>query len=299
MNLNKIIATLKFIFRKRINISDEVASTKIKDIDFFIDSEMINNYTEAVKNQEDKYDEYSKTTNAHPLFYTRISWNIIENLNKYLDKPMNEVILTKIIHQSEYIEFYEELKPNIKLTVKSRIWNIRKHKKGTKLLTRFDYYSEDKLLATEYSEGLLFGIKLTGSDKQIGELPKFYKTGEKSVWETTLKIDKDLPYFYAEKTKINADIHTNPKFAKSIGLPDIILQGTCSLAKSVNTIINNNLKNEEIKIKSISAKFTGMTVTPNEITIKINSKNKEQILFSVFNNKNNAVIQGGEIKLYV
>ena len=297
MNINKTIAALKFIFRKRISISNEVVNTKVKDIDFFVDGEMINNYTQAVKNKENEVDKYGKNTTAHPLFYTRISWNIIENLNKHLDKPINEAILTKIIHQSEYIEFYEELKPETKLTVKPKIWNIKKHKKGTKLLLKLDYYSDNKLLATEYSEGLLFGIKLIGKNKQIGELPKFYKTGEESVWENTLEIDKDLPYFYADKTKINADIHTNPKFAKSIGLPDIILQGTCSLAKSVNTIINNNLKDEKLKIKSISAKFTGMTVTPNNITVKINSKNKEQILFSVYNNKKEAVIQGGEIRV--
>ena len=81
-------------------------------------------------------------------------------------------------------------------------------------------------------------------------------------------------------------------------MPDIILQGTCVFAKSVNTIINDNIK-EEVKIKSVSAKFTGMTLTPNNITVKINSKTKEQILFSVFNNKNEAVIQGGEIRLVV
>jgi len=298
MNINKAIAILKFIFRKRIKISDKVANTEIKNIDYFIDNEMIINYTEAVMNKEGKNDKYSKIENAHPLFYTRISWNIIENLNKHLEKPINEEILRKIIHQSEYIEFFDELKPSTKLTVRPKIWHIKKHKKGTKLLLKIDYYSDNKLLATEYSEGLLFGIKLIGENKQIGELPKFYKTGKDFVWKNTINIDKNLPYFYAKKTNIDAEIHTDPKFAKSIGLPDIILQGTCIFAKSVNTILNDNIK-EEVKIKSVSAKFTGMTVTPNNITVKINSKTKDQILFSVFNNKNEAVIQGGEIKFAV
>ena len=68
------------------------------------------------------------------------------------------------------------------------------------------------------------------------------------------------------------------------------------MAKSASTIIENNLNENKLQIKSVSAKFTGMTVTPNKLKVKISKKNTNQILFNVYNNKNEAVIRGGEIK---
>ena len=77
---------------------------------------------------------------------------------------------------------------------------------------------------------------------------------------------------YAKKAEIDAPIHTNPKFAKSIGLPDIILQGTCTFAKSVSLILLKELNNEAKQIKSVAAKFTGMIVPPNKITVRLLKK---------------------------
>ncbi|MBN1253381.1 MAG: hypothetical protein JXR51_00200 [Bacteroidales bacterium] len=288
--LKNLIIAIKFIFRKRLNISDEVINYKIKSINYFADIESINNYNIVVS---DFKTNISKK--AHPLFYTKISWNIIENLNELLETKIDDAILKTIIHQSENIEFYDVLTANTNIKVESKIWEIKKHKKGTKMLIRVDYFTDNKLIATEYSGGLLFGVKLIGENKNLGEIKKFSTTTENSIFENKINIDKNLPYLYAEKAEIDAPIHTNPKFAKSIGLPDIILQGTCTFAKSISSIIHNNLNINTLKIKSVSAKFTGIVLTPNIISVKISNKTENQILFNVYNNKNEAVIKGGEI----
>jgi len=252
------------------------------------------NYNDVVANIPAK--EIVKS--LHPLFYTKISWKIIENLNTYLEEPIDDKILKTIVHQSEYITFQKEIDAPAELVVKSKIWSISPHKRGTKMLIRFDYYSDNELVATEYSGGLLFGVKCIGKGQSFGEIPETSKIVEPAIWKETIKIDKNLPYCYAKKAEIDAPIHTNPQFAKSIGLHDIILQGTCTFAKSVNVILSKELGNEMSKIKSVSAKFTGMVVPPNFITVRLLKKDKKILYFDVFNNKNKAVIKGGQILLY-
>jgi hypothetical protein len=293
--LKKIHTALRFLLRRRLKINSDIIQTKIKDFNYFIDKDNIKNYNDAVRNND--IASLIDDQNIHPLFYTKISWQIIESLNKYLDRPIDKSILKTIVHQSEHIIYHKSIKAPTDLTVKSRLWNLSKHKKGTKMLIRFDYYANKELVATEYSGGLLFGVKLLGQGKSLGKLPETKRIDQSHIWQETINIDKDLPYTYAKKAEIDAPIHTNPKFAKSIGLPDIILQGTCTFAKAVNLILLKELDNNPERIKSVAAKFTGMIVLPNKITVRLLKREKKLLYFDVTNNKNEAVIKGGEILL--
>ena len=292
--MNKLIASIRFFFRRRLKISSNAIGTEIRDFHYSLTAESVANYNEAVEN----IPANMRVKGLHPLFYTKISWQIIENLNAHLEVPIDDKILKTIVHQSEFITFYKEVGDSTQLTVKSKIWSISPHKKGTKMLIRFEYYSDNELVATEYSGGLLFGVKCMGKGQSLGEVPQTIKIEKSAIWEETIEIDKDLPYTYAKKAEIDAPIHTNPKFARSIGLPDIILQGTCAFAKSVNVILSKELDNNVSIVKSVSAKFTGMVVPPNNITVRLLKKEKESLYFDVVNKKGEAVIKGGQVLLY-
>lgn len=289
----KIRIRIRFLFRQRLKISSDFVDAKIKDYDFSVDINDIARYNDAVKNDTQKTASIKEM--IHPVFFTKISWKIIEDLNEFLEAPIDDRILKTIVHQSEHITFYSELKLPAKLNVQSKIWSIKTHKKGTKILIKFDYYSDNELIATELSGGLLFGVKCKGESKSLGILPVSERINVPEIWEKKIDIDGSLPYTYAEKTEIDADIHTNPKFAKSIGLPDIILQGTCTFAKAVNLILAEEFDNNSYQIKSVSAKFTDMLVVPNKITVRLLKKEEKILKFDVRNKEGKAVIKGGEI----
>lgn len=289
------MARLRFLLRQRLSVSSDLVYAKIKSFNYTVEVADVLKYNDAVKNDTQQPTSTNNNTFLHPLFYTKISWRIIENLNKFLENPIDDKILKTIIHQSEYIIFHRELKLPASLTVESKIWSVQAHKRGTKILIRFDYYADNKPIATEYSGGLLFGVKCIGEGKNLGKIPKSEKIDEKALWEEKITIDKLLPYKYAEKAEIDAPIHTNPKFAKSIGLPTIILQGTCTFAKAVNLILSKENEGKPYKIKSVSAKFTGMVFPPNMITVRLLKKEKNTLSFDVFNHEKEAVIKGGQI----
>ncbi len=291
--LRKINSGLRFLFRYRLTISSSFVHANIKDFTYSVDKNDVARYNDAVKNN--KRPASSVNNNLHPVFFTKISWQIIENLNEFLEAPIDDRILKTIVHQSEYITFHAEIKLPAKINVQSKIWSIKAHKKGTKILIKFDYYSDNELIATEFSGGLLFGVKCKGESKSLGILPVSERINVPEIWRKNIDIDKLLPYTYAEKTGIDAPIHTNPKFAKSIGLPDIILQGTCTFAKAVNLILAEEFDNNSYQIKSVSAKFTDMLVVPNKITVRLLKKENKILKFDVLNKEGKTVIKGGEI----
>lgn len=284
----KLKVLIKFLLRPRLQITSDVVNRRIRDFHYTVTETDIRNYNSVT----DKIDP----ARAHPLFYTRISWQLIENLNKYLTEPIDGRILETIVHQSEHITIHKQLTAPAQLRVESKVWSLMPYKKGTKMAVKFSYYNGTDLLAVEYARGLLFGVKCNDEGSALGEIPKPTRTEANPLWQEKLPILRQLPYEYAEKTDINADIHTNPEFAKALGLPDIIVQGTCTFAKAVSLISRKELHDDTAKIKSLTVNFIGMLVPPNEITVRLLKKEEKKLYFDVLNDKQQPVLKGGEIE---
>ena len=58
--------------------------------------------------------------------------------------------------------------------------------------------------------------------------------------ESKLRISKYMPYFYAGASLDFNLIHIDREFAQANGLPDIILQGMCTMALTAKHIIKND-----------------------------------------------------------
>ncbi|MCH2023292.1 MAG: hypothetical protein MK207_12520 [Saprospiraceae bacterium] len=295
--MKKVFAFLKYIFRKRLWVSSQLIDVKIKDFSYSLSKEKINFYNEVVSNHHNHSKFINKADFLHPVVFAKINWQMIQNLNNFLEKKINPEILETLVHQSEQIILNNIPKDLNKLVIKSKLIEISKHKRGTKLAIKFEYFVQDNIIATEFSSAILFGVKLHGKDRILEQMPWPEKINRKPIWTEHLRIEKDLPYKYAEKAEIDAAIHTDPVFAKSLGLPDIILQGTCTFAKSLNTIIQKELNNDYSNIQAVSARFTGHVVTPNILKINLLKQNEKSLNFNVTTKQNKVVIKGGTILL--
>jgi len=290
--INKILAAIKFLFRKRLFIPEDLLDIKIRDFQYRLTPESVSNYNQVVTNKNG-----ALTDKIRPVFLTKVSWQILEKLDEYLEREIDKKILQTMVHQSEYICFHQKIDTSDELTVKSQFWHAEPHKNGTKLMVRFEYYSKQILVATEFSCGILFGVKYKGDVKSLGEILTTKKVQHPVIWQEEIVVTRKLPFEYAEKAEIDAPIHTNEKFAKSIGLPDIILQGTCTFAKAVETIVAKELDGNTDAVVAVSAKFTGMVVPPNIIKVRLLLKEQSGFYFDVLNEQNQAVIKGGQILL--
>ena len=92
---------------------------------------------------------------------------------------------------------------------------------------------------------------------------------DQAAWSSDVKIAKTLPYVYDGCTDIVFDIHTSPAYAHSVGLPDIVVQGTASLALSVREIVSKELGGDPRGICAIGARFTGMVFAGNTVSVEL------------------------------
>jgi len=291
--MNKLLAAFRFLFRKRLSIDSSVVSTEISDYHFSISQRQADEYRSIVKPPLSSKEQSA----VHPLYLTKISWFLVKNLNQFLKQPIEPKLLKMLVHMSDHFEYFEMLEIDTEYRVESHLSLIEAHSKGVRLMLRFEYFREEQLIAVEHTGGLLFGVKCLGGRREFGQLPQKFRYPDIFIWQDCLPIHKNLPFDYAKKAQIDAPIHTQPEFAKSIGLPDIILQGTCTFAKAVSLLWEKYYQRHEYsQIKCLSVNFTGMLFVPNEIKVRLVYQSSNKLVFDVLDKEDNAVIKGGCIE---
>ena len=121
------------------------------------------------------------------------------------------------------------------------------------------------------------------------------------VWTCPIRIDPLLPYVYDGCTNIEFPIHTSPKFAESVGLPGIILQGTATLACAIRELIKQEADCDPTRIQEIACKFIGMVKPGTTIEICClgdkDHLHHRDLFFEVISAENKRAIRSGYLKI--
>jgi acyl dehydratase len=261
------------------------------------------NYAAAIFDRNPLFfdDERETGVFVHPMFSVAITWPIIEHLSDYLDTaniPL-EILLTQV-HYTEHLIFHRQIRPDEELTINGKIVAILPHRAGTHIVIRFQAVDPgQKAVFTEYNGALLRGVACGNAGQKEDDYPVIPEDREahRLQWETRLTIDPLLPYVYDGCTNIVFPIHTSKKFARQVGLPGIILQGTATLALAVSELIKREAENQPLLLKEIYCRFSGMVLPGSEITLKVYQtlagEKTGQRFFAVFNQNGEKVVSHG------
>ena len=261
------------------------------------------NYSAAIGDANPRYfdDESSNGIIAHPIYPVAISWNIIGRIQEFIvsEKFPTELLLSQV-HYTEHLEIHQPLSPGLELVIKGQIVAILPHRAGTHVIIRLvAREKEGAPVFTEHIGAMLRGVECIGSGSGKESLPILQNISDAvdPCWTSTLSIDKLMPFVYDGCTDIVFPIHTSIKFARMVGLPGIILQGTATLALAVTELVNRELNREPTRVKSVSCRFTGMVLPGSNISVRMIEKRKNNtatdLLFDVCNIDGKRVISSG------
>lgn len=115
-----------------------------------------------------------------------------------------------------------------------------------------------------------------------------------SVTET---IDWDQTYRYAEASGDHNQIHLDPEFARSVGLPGIIVHGMCTLAFASRALIAEVCGDEPDRLRRLAGRFSRPVMPGHAVTTNIweagDRGGRRAYVFEVLNQDGKAVIQDG------
>ncbi|MCX8124557.1 MAG: MaoC/PaaZ C-terminal domain-containing protein [Spirochaetes bacterium] len=260
-----------------MKIDSSFVGTPLKAYTTTISSRATMNYAAAIDDDNPLYFNDEFQIIAPPMFAVACTWPISERIWDYIDNKIFpfEIIKTQV-HYTEHLRFYRAIVPGDVLTIKGNIVAITPHKAGTVITICFNAYdNKGDFVFTEHIGGLMRGVECTDKGRGKENLPTLLspkKTDDEVCWIKTLYIDRTRPYIYDGCTNIHFPIHTSKAFAKMVGLPDILLQGTATLAYAAREIINIEANGNANSLNELSCRFTGMMIPPGNIQIVLLAK---------------------------
>ena len=116
----------------------------------------------------------------------------------------------------------------------------------------------------------------------------------KKMFQTEIQTYKGQQLKFAQVSGDYNFIHMNRLFARIAGLPDVIMHGACVIAMICSALVENKLKNDLRKLRSISGRFS-KPVIPGEklILTGYTVPDPYTIHFEVFNPAGIAVFKKG------
>jgi acyl dehydratase len=292
-----------------MEINSDYVGTLLKEYRKEITWQETMNYAAALGDNNPLYfdDERPEGIIAHPMFCVAVTWPISERIWEYMediDFP-KEILLTQV-HYTEHLQIHRLIRPGDLLTVRGRVVATLPHKAGTLFFVRFDASDGQEVpVFTEHMGGLMRGVRCTDGGRRSEQLPQVPKhSGEETfLWESAAFVDRMAPFIYDGCTGIHFPIHTSVKFARAVGLPDIIHQGTATLALAVREVINREVGSDPQFVRSIACRFTGMVIPGSEIRIRLagreSSKGEDHLFFHVLNQEGKKAVSEGIITLKV
>jgi len=290
-----------------MNLSSDFVGATLREYACTINARWAMNYAAAIGDNNPVYfnDERPEGIIAPPLFPVAVTWPIIENITDYLeagDFP-KEVLFTQV-HYSEHLNIHKPVSPGINMKISGAIAAILPHRAGTHVVIRFDAKdTEGNHYFTEHIGAMMRGIECADSGKGSESIPPVprKKNGSDVLWEVSIFIDPLAPFIYDGCANIHFPIHTSVKFARQVGLPGIIHQGTSTLALAVHKILNREAGGDPHRVATVFCGFSGMVLPGTAIRVRLTGKNKvsggTDLFFTVLNAEGKRAITDGYIKL--
>ena len=290
-----------------MKLASEYVGTRLKEHSCTVSSRWTMNYAASLDDPNPLYfnDERECGIIAPPLFPAAVTWPVIERIGDFIeaDSFPREVIFTQV-HYTEHLRILRPVLPGDRLTVSGMIAAILPHRAGTHVVIRFDARNNGSdLVFTEHIGAMMRGVQCADAGKGgagLPEIPERPGPGE-TLWESNIFIHPLAPYLYDGCSNIHFPIHTSVKFARQVGLPGIIHQGTSTLALAVRDIIDREATGDSRMVESLSCRFTGMVLPGSDITVLLSCRKKSDsgtdLFFSVMNAERKKAVSDGHMRL--
>jgi len=290
-----------------MKLTSDFVGAALKEYTCIINARWTMNYAAAIGDNNPVYfnDERPEGIIAPPLFPVAVTWPIVENITDYLEAEEfpKEVLFTQV-HYSEHLSIHRPVTPGSNLKIKGAIAAILPHRAGTYVITRFDAQdTTGNNIFTEHIGAMMRGVECADEGKGGQSVPPVPHQLKESaaLWESVIPINSLAPFIYDGCTNIHFPIHTSVKFARQVGLPGIIHQGTATLALAVHSILNKEAGGDPHRLATVYCRFSGMVLPGSAIRVRLTGKNKVSggidLFFTVLNAEEKRAISDGYIGL--
>lgn len=210
---------------------------------------------------------------AHPMLAVALTWPLSAGLDvEWEGGGIAPELRARQVHYNESILWHHTVEIDAHVEIVGSINSLVSHPAGTLATLRYDARNgRGEALFTEFVTGLLRGVSLVGSGRTPIEMPRPTPPPKNlgGAWELALDVGPLAAHVYDACSNISFPIHTSPAFARQVGLPGTIYQGTATLGLAVREIVNREGDADPRVLAEVHGAFRGMVVPGTTVKLSI------------------------------
>lgn len=226
-------------------------------------------YAAGIGAEDECYFDDERGVVAHPAFCVSLEWPVVSSLaylaaiGRPADAPRGA------IHVLQDSRFHRLIRAEEALLTCARIAQVRQTSAGVLVTSRVETFEKGASApaVTTWTSAMFLRDKVEGTHSPAEEEPPALRKDADvtAVLPQSLAIETSpgLAHRYSECASIWNPIHTERKAARAIGLPGIILHGTCTWALAGQALIHAVAGGDPRRLRRLAGRFKG-TVSPGD-----------------------------------
>ena len=286
-------------------INTNLVNFKTPEVKNTIRKEEVERYLRAINSKNNYYLDNNVAPNIYSVAQ---EISILESIWKMPDlhgsiEEMEQNVLM-LVHGEQTMNFKRLLKFGETVETYAKIQSIIQKGANYILTLLAEHHDEDKNKISDSTWTLFIRAaesdikkesnKLKNNQKKKNDKPK----AEPEILNSTgFDINNDITKAYSEASNDFNPIHLDEDTAKKAGLSGIIVHGLCTMAMTMEQIIDTNLNGNPSVLDSITLRFSSPVYPGDSLQVNTyKSENPNTINFDVSNSSNIKVIKNGIIK---
>jgi acyl dehydratase len=235
-------------------------------VEFDVDRERIAAYAAATN---DPIAPHAAGELAPPVFSIVPSFQAMGMASMSVIPPE---LLGAILHGEQDFHYHRPIEPGMSLSTVATPIGIRQRSSGVTVVVRTDTRDDAGELVTEaYSTTFVRGaqgVTDAGTDAPEHGFDEALRASEPAA-SVAQTFDADQTFRYAEASGDPMQIHLDAEFAKSVGLPGIIIHGLCTMAFTSVAAIESFCPDDPTRLGRLAVRFSKIALPGQTITTRL------------------------------
>jgi acyl dehydratase len=223
---------------------------------------------------------------------------IVPAFGALADRALSAVpdeLMMRVLHGEHDFRFHRPIVAGDQLICRARVTGIHGKSSGVVVGAYLETRdAEGDLVNEQYFTGFFRG----GEFGEAGE-PVPQHSFDQSLrqrepdWTAVQKYDEDQTFRYAKASGDPMPIHTDDAFAKSVGLPGIIIHGMCTMAFTSHAVISRVSPAHPENLKRLAVRFSAPAQPKHTITTSAWNTKPGTYAFETVTNEEATIIKDG------
>jgi acyl dehydratase len=258
--------------------------------EFVVESERIVAYAEATN---DEHPKHLSGELAPPVFAIV---PVFESLGPSMVNVVPPELLMTVVHGEQDFRFHQPIVPGMTLVTRAAPVGVHGARSGVQVISKaITETSSGEPVVEQYMTAFYRGAQL---DAHEGEpltqhgFPEELR-GTDAAASVTHAYDADQTHRYSKASGDPMPIHLDEDFAKSVGLPGIIVHGMCTMAFASRAVVQTACPDDPTRMKRLAVRFSRIVQPSEKVTTSVWDAGDGRFPFETVSDNGNVAIKDG------